>query len=231
MRCISRTKIYSLALLLFYLLSSVSVFADIEDKRERASKAAEILNEILKAPDRGIPKELLKEAHAIAVIPHVLKGAFGIGGRYGKGLLSKKTHVGKWSAPSYVDLSGASFGFQIGVAATDLVLVFANADGLKSLLDGKVKLGADASVAAGPVGRTGEASTDIKLNASIYSYSRSKGLFAGVALEGAVLSIDDSANHEVYGPNVSGTDILLQEKIKPNAVVRPFVAALTKHMP
>lgn len=231
MLCISRMKIYTLTALLCFLLSSAPLFADIEDKRERAGKAAEVLNEILKAPDRGIPKELLKEAHAIAVIPHVLKGALGIGGRYGKGLLSRKTTAGKWSAPSYVDLSGASFGFQIGVAATDVVLVFTNEDGLKSLLDGKVKLGADASVAAGPVGRTGEASTDIKLNASIYSYSRSKGLFAGVALEGAVLSIDDSANHEVYGPNVSGTDILLREKINSNAVVRPFVIALQKHMP
>jgi lipid-binding SYLF domain-containing protein len=204
-----------------------SAFAE----KERAIDAAQVLREIIEAPDNSIPKDLLEKAHAIAVIPHVVKGAFLFGGKYGKGLVAQKRSDGTWSAPSYVDLSGGSFGLQIGASATDVILVFTNSEGLKPLLKGKLKLGADASVAAGPVGRTAEAGTDITLNSAIYSYSRSKGAFAGIALDGAVLSIDDDANRQAYGERVSGQDILLKGMVHPNANVEPFLDALRKDIP
>lgn len=201
------------------------------NETERAQNAADVLTEIMGVPEKGIPNELMERAHAIAVIPHVVKGAFGVGGRYGKGLVSRRLDNGRWSAPSYIDIGGGSFGFQIGAEATDLVLVFTNEDGLKSLLKGKVKLGADASVAAGPVGRAGELSTDVRFKSEIYSYSRSKGLFAGVALDGAVITIDDSANKKVYSKAVTGDDILLNGKVAANSTVMPFVDALNKYSP
>ncbi|RPJ80823.1 MAG: hypothetical protein EHM18_17860 [Acidobacteria bacterium] len=201
----------------------------LKDERERAANAAEVLNEIMKTPDQSIPQELLSRSYGMAIIPHVVKGALGVGGRHGKGLIATRQASGKWGTPAFVDLSGGSFGFQIGVTATDLILVFTDRSGIDGLLSGKLKFGVDAAAAAGPVGRTAEASTDVKLKSAIYSYSRSKGLFAGVALDGAVLSIDDSANHKVYGIGVSGTNILVDKKVNPNPVVNPFVTALTKH--
>jgi len=201
----------------------------LKDERERAANAAEVLNEIMKTPDQSIPQELLSRSYGMAIIPHVVKGALGVGGRHGKGLIATRRASGKWGTPAFVDLSGGSFGFQIGVTATDLILVFTDRSGIDGLLSGKLKFGVDAAAAAGPVGRTAEASTDVKLKSAIYSYSRSKGLFAGVALDGAVLSIDDSANHKVYGIGVSGTNILVDKKVNPNPVVNPFVTALTKH--
>jgi lipid-binding SYLF domain-containing protein len=200
-----------------------------KEETERAKMAADVLNDIMKAPDQSIPQELLDRAYAIAVIPHVVKGAFGVGGRFGKGLIAARKADGAWGPPAFVDLGGGSVGFQIGVSATDLVLVFTDPAGLKGLLTGKLKFGVDAAAAAGPVGRTAEAATDIKLKSAIYSYSRSKGLFAGVSIDGAVLSIDDSANQEVYGLGVTGTDILVVNKVKTNSVVQPFQAALSKH--
>jgi lipid-binding SYLF domain-containing protein len=201
------------------------------DERERAVDAGQVLTQILKAPDNTIPEDLLKNAHAIAVIPHVVKGAFMFGGEYGKGLVSQRRSDGTWTAPAYVDLTGGSFGLQIGAAATDIVLVFTNPDGIKPLLKGKVKLGADATVAAGPVGRSASAGTDITMKAAVYSYSRSKGAFAGIALDGAVLSIDNHADRRAYGAQVTGQDILLMGKVKPNDNVEPFLEALRKDIP
>ncbi len=201
------------------------------DERDRAVNAAHVLAQILEAPDKTIPRDMLKEAQAIAVIPHVVKGAFMFGGEHGKGLVSQRRSDGTWSAPAYVDLTGGSFGLQIGAAATDVVLVFTNSDGVKPLLKGKVKLGADATVAAGPVGRSAEAGTDVTMKAAIYSYSRSKGAFAGIALDGAVLSIDDHADRQAYGERVTGQDILLMGKVKPNGNVEPFLAALHRDVP
>ena len=200
-------------------------------EKERAVDAAQVLTEILGAPDKTIPRDMLKDAQAIAVIPHVVKAAFVFGGQYGKGLVSQKRSDGSWSAPAYIDLTGGSFGAQIGAAATDVILVFTNSEGLKPLLKGKVKLGADATVAAGPVGRSAEAGTDITLKAAIYSYSRSKGVFAGIALDGAVLSIDNDADRRAYGEEVTGQDILLMGKVKSNPNVEPFLEALKKDIP
>ena len=202
---------------------------DVEEYTERAQKAAEVLSSLMHTPDKGIPQELMENAYAVAVIPHVVKAALGVGGRFGKGLVAGRTGSARtWGTPSFVEIGGGSFGFQIGGSATDLVMVFKNEKGFNSLLDSKLKLGADASVAAGPVGRSGEASTDAKLNAEIYSYSRSKGLFAGISLDGAVLTIDDSANRKVYARELTGRDILLKGVVAPNGVTRPFVDAL-KH--
>lgn len=202
-----------------------------EDEAERSRRAAQVLSEILEAPDHQIPEELLEKARAIAVIPHVVKGAFIFGGSFGKGLISARKPNGSWSLPAFIDLSAGSFGLQIGASATDYVLIFTNHQGLDPLLKGKVKLGGDASIAAGPVGRTASADTDITLKAAIYSYSRSKGLFAGLSLSGAVVSIDDSADHKVYGPGVTGTDLLIRHKGSMSAAVRPFVTALRRHVP
>ncbi len=201
------------------------------DQAERAQKAAEVLSELMKTPDKGIPQELLERAEAIAVIPNVIKAAFGIGGSWGKGLLSVREHNGKWSAPSFIETGGGSFGFQIGGQSTDVVLVFTDAQGVRTLLDSKLKLGADASVAAGPVGRTGSVGSDVGFDSAVYSYSRSKGLFAGLALDGTVISIDDSDNHKVYGPGVSGTDILMRHRVKPTAATTPFMTALARYSP
>lgn len=200
---------------------------DAEDQYERAQEAAAVLGELTRTPDKGIPKDLLDDAHGIAIFPHVVKAAFGIGGRWGKGLLSTRQN-GVWGPPVYVDLTGGSFGFQIGGSATDLVLVFRTRRGVDSLMSSKLKLGADASVAAGPVGRTAEAGTDVKLNAEIYSYSRAKGVFAGVALDGAVVDFDNSANRKVYG--VEGREVLAG-KTTTSPVTMPFQTALKQHTP
>jgi lipid-binding SYLF domain-containing protein len=199
-----------------------------EDQYERAERAADVLQELTRTPEKGIPRELLDGAQGIAVIPHVLKGAFVIGGSWGKGLISVRQRNGAWGTPIYVDITGGSFGFQIGGSATDLVLVFRNRRGVESLLSSKLKLGADASVAAGPVGRSAQASTDVKLNAEILSYSRSKGAFIGVALDGAVLSLDNSANEKVYG--MSGKQVIDNPRISSPAT-KPFSAALRQYSP
>ena len=173
------------------------------DENQRATDAVKVLDEVMRMPEQAIPNKLLESAHAVAVIPNVVKAGFVIGGRAGKGLIAIKTADGTWSHPSYLKLTGASVGFQAGVQSTDVVLVFRTERGVDSIVHGKFTLGADASVAAGPVGRTAEASTDGQLKAEIYSYSRSRGLFAGVALDGAVLAIDHDANEAVYGPNTT----------------------------
>jgi lipid-binding SYLF domain-containing protein len=200
------------------------------DEGMRAEHAASVLGEIMDAPDQGIPEALLKKAYGIAVIPHVVKGAFGIGGRYGKGLLAERNAGGGWGTPLFIAIGGGSFGFQLGVQETDIVMIFTNSDGVKPLLRGKLKIGADAAATAGPVGRNAEAGTDILLNSAIYSYSRSKGLFAGVALDGSVLELDNDANKHVYGKKSVAADISTR-KVSPAAttVVQPFLRALQKY--
>lgn len=168
----------------------------------RTENALRVLDQIMRAPDRGIPAHLVRDAYAIAVVPDVFKAGLIIGGRHGLGLLSVKTN-GVWSNPSFLRMNGGSIGFQAGVQSTDVILVFRTRRGVDSIVHGKFTLGADASVAAGPVGRSANASTDAQLQAEIYSYSRSRGLFAGVALDGSVLSIDHAANRAVYGDGVT----------------------------
>jgi len=193
-------RIAIVVLSLLAVLSMPVAFAG-ETENQRARDAVAVLDEIMRAPDKAIPQRLLREAHAIAVIPNVVKAGLVLGGRAGKGLISVRSSDGTWSQPSFIKLGGASVGFQAGVQATDVVLVFRSQRGVESIVNGKFTLGADAAVAAGPIGRTAQASTDGELKAEIYSYSRSRGLFAGVALDGAVLAIDHRANQAAYGRN------------------------------
>ena len=184
------------------ILASLSVHAA-EPELKRAENAIRVLNEVMQAPDKAIPRDLLQSAHAIVVVPDVLKAGFVIGGRRGEGLISVKSPDGTWSNPSFVNLTGGSIGFQAGVSSTDVILVFRTERGVDSIVHGKFTLGADASAAAGPVGRTAQASTDAQLKAEIFSYSRARGLFAGVALDGSVLSIDNGSNQLIYGEGVT----------------------------
>jgi len=203
----------------------------LDDARERALQAAETLREMMQIDDHAIPDYLLARADGIAVIPNTIKGAFGIGGRGGLGLISTRQD-GDWSPPLFVSLSGASFGLQIGVESTDLVLVFTEKDGVAALIKDKVKLGADVSVAAGPLGRKAEVGTNATLDAAIYSYSRSKGLFAGAALDGTVLQIDDSENENVYGKKVNAKTVSDgKADLATPQVIQPFLAALREVIP
>lgn len=192
--------------LLSTLLLTLGLFgfhADLQaakpDENTRIQRATEVLDEVMRMPEHSIPQKLLQEAHAIVVVPDVVKVGLGVGGKRGRGVISIRLPDGTWSSPSFVTLTGGSFGFQVGVQATDVVLVFRSERGLDSVVNGKFTLGADAAVAAGPVGRNAQASTDAQFKAEIYSYSRSRGLFAGVALDGAVLSIDHRSNGRAYG--------------------------------
>ncbi len=211
--------------------AALAAAVDTSEERERAVKAAEALDSIMASPDQEIPRELLEKAHGVAVIPNVVKGAFFAGGRFGKGLVSSRDAKGEWGTPLYIDIGGGSFGLQIGVEATDLILVFTEPDGLKAMLEDNLKLGADAGAVAGPVGRRVEAGTNLTFDSPIYSYSRNKGVFAGISLDGSVLTVDDSANEEVYGKGVTGKDILIAKKVQSNDVTRPFLEALKRHTP
>lgn len=192
---------FALVPLLLMLVSPLVVAGEKED--ERAHNAARVLSEIMAVPDKRVPNHLIEKAEAIAVIPDVVKAGLVLGGRHGKGLISVRSADGTWSNPSYLTITGGSIGFQAGVQSTDVVLVFRSKRGVDQIVNGKFTLGADAAVAAGPVGRNAQASTDAQLKAEIYSYSRSRGLFAGVALDGSVLSIDHDSNQATYGRNMT----------------------------
>ena len=196
-----------LALALGLSLAAGAAFAGPREDA-RAQNAVRVLGEIQAIPESGIPDKLLDEARAIVVIPDTVKAGLIIGGRRGHGLMSVKTPDGTWSNPAFVRITGGSIGFQAGVQSSDVVLVFRNERSLESIVNGKFTLGADAGVAAGPVGRNAAALTDGQLKAEIWSWSRARGLFAGVALDGAVLQIDDDANVAVYGPNSTPRAIL-----------------------
>ena len=187
----------SAALLLNGAVAATAMAGTAEDAR--AQNAVRVLTDIQAIPESAIPDKLLDEARAIVVVPDSLKVGLVVGGRRGHGLLSVKSADGTWSNPSFVSLTGGSIGFQAGVQSSDIVLVFRSDRGLESIVNGKFTLGADASVAAGPIGRNASTATDGELKAEIWSWSRARGLFAGVALDGAVLAIDDAANEAVYG--------------------------------
>jgi lipid-binding SYLF domain-containing protein len=200
--------------------------------QSRAVKAAEVLQNLTQASDNRIPDTLLGRAEAIAVIPGMVKGAFGIGGTYGKGLVSERTADGRWGAPVFISIGGGSFGFQLGANATDLVLVFTDRAALNSLEKGmSIKLGVDAGVTAGPIGREGQAAVSQNVRGGIFAYSRSKGLFAGIALNGDVLDLDKTANRKVYGDNMDADSIMRSTEMASNVNVRPFVEALERTMP
>jgi SH3 domain-containing YSC84-like protein 1 len=193
---------------------------------DRVQAAADVLNEIQSAPDSGIPQEILGSAECVAVVPSMLKGGFIVGAKYGRGLASCRTPKG-WSAPAFFLVTGGSFGFQIGGQAVDLVMLIMNKDGMQHLLSSKFALGADASVAAGPVGRHAEGNTDWKMRAQVLTYSRARGAFAGVSLNGAVVKQDKSSTREFYGHMVRSRASLTGE-IPPPAAADPFLRTLAK---
>jgi len=201
--------------------------------QERLQNCGTVMEEILNIPD-DIPQDLLDKAECVIILPSVKKGAFGIGGSYGRGVMvcrGGEHYKGKWGAPALYALEGVSIGFQLGGQATDFVLLVMNPKGAESLLHSKVKLGADASAAAGPKGRTAEGATDIVMNAEILSYSRNKGLFAGVSLEGSTLRSDGGANENLYGKKLTAKEIIRQGKVGIPASARELVSLLDKKSP
>jgi len=192
---------------------------------DRLREAATVVRELRSAPDRGIPEELWDDAECVVVIPGMKKAAFVFGGEYGRGMMSCRSGTA-WSAPLFMQLAKGSWGLQIGAEAVDLVLLVMNTRGVESLLDNKVSLGVDASVTAGPVGRTGRAGTDAAMRAQILSYSRSRGVFAGIDLSGGVLRPDTDANRDFYGRQIAARDVLFGSMTATDAAARDFTTAL-----
>ena len=222
-----------LALLVACAMLTPAFAADSGTEEDRVEESGHVLKEILNIPE-DIPQDLLDKAECIIVLPSVKKAAFGIGGSYGRGVMICRggvSYTGPWGPPALYALEGASIGFQIGGQATDFVLLVMNPKGARSLLSSKVKLGADASAAAGPKGRTAEGATDIVMNAEILSYSRNKGLFAGVSLEGSTLRSDGSANRKLYGKELSARDIIRRGKVKNPECAAELVALLNSKSP
>jgi SH3 domain-containing YSC84-like protein 1 len=213
------------------LLGTATAFGAAE--QERVKEAGDVIKEILNIPD-DIPQDLLDKAECVIVLPSVKKGAFGVGGSYGRGVMvcrSGPHYTGPWGAPALYALEGVSIGFQLGGQATDFVLLVMNPKGARSLLSSKVKLGADASAAAGPKGRTAEGATDVVMNAEILSYSRNKGLFAGISLEGSTLRSDGNANQKLYGRKLNAKEIIVDRKVGVPASARELVSLLEAKSP
>src|ERR1700741_244191 len=211
------------------LLLAITSWADDKEKDEdRLKNAGTVLTEILNLPD-DIPQDLLDKAACVVVFPSVLKAAFIVGASYGRGVMTCRTGPdfnGHWGAPTMMALEGGSFGLQIGGEATDFVLLVMNERGANGILSSKVKLGGDASVAAGPVGRTASAESDVTLRAEILSYSRARGAFAGVSLEGSTIRPDNDANHRIYGEKVSARDIVLRHETPAPPAASQLIATL-----
>ena len=213
------------------LLCAVPLVAQ-DQEAERLQKAATVVEEVMGTPEKGIPTDLLKKAVCVGVIPSQKKVALGIGGTFGRGaLVCRRGGNGAWGGPSMFTVGGANIGFQLGGQATDFVLIVMNPDGAKKLLQSKTKLGADASVAGGPVGRTAQGATDLQMRAEILTYSRSRGLFAGVSLDGQVVKQDNDANERLYGRKLDPKDILFTGSVAAPAAARPLVGALQKFAP
>src|SRR6476469_7560989 len=221
-----KTTVCALALLTPILTTTASAAVS-EKLKSRIDESATVLTEIHAAPDKDVPKELWDRAACVIVIPSLKKAAFVFGGEYGKGLMSCRKGGG-WSAPVFMRLEKGSWGLQIGAQSIDLVLLVNNESGMKKLLGNKVTLGAEASVAAGPVGRDARAATDAQMKAEILSYSRAQGLFAGINLSGGVLRPDSDDNADLYGPNVAPRDVVMGTSVKAPAVTEPFMTALKR---
>jgi len=222
-----------LCVVVFALCVAVPMFAQ-QKEQERLRASYDVLKEVLAAPDKGIPHDLLDKAECVVVFPSVKKAAFVVGASYGRGVMtcrSGENFRGRWSAPALFALEGGSFGLQIGGQATDFVLLVMNEPGAKSVMTSKVKLGGDASVAAGPVGRTSSAETDVVMKAEILSWSRNKGIFAGISLTGSTLRSDDDANKNLYGKELNAKQIILQHEAKTPPSGKALIALLNRTSP
>jgi lipid-binding SYLF domain-containing protein len=223
-------KCTSLAVVTLFLVAFMAPVALAKNEVKDVQEASNVIKAIMKIPEEGIPPVLLRDAQAIVIFPGVIKGAFIVGGRHGTGVLLERQEKGRWSDPVFVSLTGGSVGWQVGATSTDIILVFKNKRGVEGLLKGKFTLGADAAVAAGPVGRSAEAATDIMLKSEILSYSRSRGLFAGVSLEGAALLIDDDADAVYYGKKkIHAADVLAGKGGKKAPATRELQQLLTRY--
>ncbi|HEY6329378.1 MAG TPA: lipid-binding SYLF domain-containing protein [Blastocatellia bacterium] len=213
------------------LLGASAVFAggDRHTEEKRLEHASEVFGEIMRTPDKGIPNDLLNKAECIAIVPGLSKGGFIVGGDYGKGIVTCRTGNG-WSAPSFLTLGGGSFGLQLGFEKVDVVMLIMNHRGMERLLSDKFTIGGDAAAAAGPVGRDTSAQTDAELTAEILTYSRAKGVFGGLTLNGTVVKQDHEDNRNFYGPNVSAKEILNGNATPPEAA-HPLLGQLSRWSP
>jgi lipid-binding SYLF domain-containing protein len=223
----------SIVLLGLGLVAATALYAATNKEQQRLENAGVVMQEIMNTPE-NIPQEVLEKAECVIVFPSVMKGAFIVGASYGRGAMVCRTGAdfrGPWGAPAMYALEGGSVGFQIGGQATDLILLVMNSRGVSSILDSQVKLGGDASVAAGPVGRDASATTDAYMRAEILSYSRSRGLFAGISLEGSTLRPDNDATHDVYGRKLTAREIVMGGNVRTPVSGRHLVAVLQKNSP
>ncbi|HEX5230094.1 MAG TPA: lipid-binding SYLF domain-containing protein [Bryobacteraceae bacterium] len=211
------------------LLATSGLLHAAGDAAKRLDDSAEMLTEIMSAPDKGIPQDLLAKAHCVVLVPGLKKGAFIVGAKYGKGfMLCRKASGVGWSAPAAIRVEGGSFGFQIGGSETDVVMLVNSEPGAKKLMESKFTVGGDASVAAGPVGRTSSAETDAQLHAEILTYSRSRGVFAGISLQGATLRPDSDWNKDLYGSDLTSKQIVMGSTPTPPAASK-LIATLDKY--
>jgi lipid-binding SYLF domain-containing protein len=209
-------------------LCAAGMYAD--TAADRLHDSAEVMTEIMRTPDKGIPQDLIAKARCIMIVPGLKKGAFIVGGEYGKGFAMCRRPGGEWGAPAAITMEGGSVGFQIGGSSTDVVVLVMDQKGMDRLMSDKFQLGADASIAGGPVGRTAAAATDLELHAEMLSWSRSRGAFAGVSLNGAVVRPDKAANQELYGHSMDNREILTSN-MAPPAAARRLIAELDRYSP
>jgi lipid-binding SYLF domain-containing protein len=232
MKLFKRTCLFSVIFLLLGLVTTASAQQERERNTKKAraaaeqsAKAARVFDQIMGTREKSIPRDLLDRAEAVAVFPSVIKAGFIVGGRGGRGVISRRV-AGGWSAPAFFDLAGGSIGLQIGASSTDFILLFMNEHAVESLLGDKFEIGAEGSAAAGPVGRSASASTDARMNAQILSYSRSKGAFAGLELKGVVIKPDNEDNHQVYGMSardiLTGSDKISMERMPEGVRIFPL---------
>jgi lipid-binding SYLF domain-containing protein len=208
--------------------SSAALLVAADTAQERMGDATKVFTEIMATPDKGIPQDLLEKAHCVVIVPGMKQAALGIGGKFGRGYAVCRAKNAGWSGPAAIRVEGGSFGFQLGASSTDVVMLVMNERGMRRLLEDKFTLGGEATVAAGPVGRTTSANTDAQLSAEILSWSRSKGLFAGIALQGATLRPDNDVDQELYGARLTNKEILTGSQAPP-ASSRDLIAALNKY--
>jgi lipid-binding SYLF domain-containing protein len=226
-------RFFLTSLLLLLLVAPVALAGGTEraDEVQRLNRATQVFKEIMRIPEKGIPGDLLDKAECVAIVPGLKKGGLGIGGRYGKGVVMCRKSDRTWSAPSFLTVEGGSIGLQIGFQQIDVVMLVMNREGMEKLVGDKFTVGADASAAAGPVGRQASAETNIRMDAQILTYSRAKGLFAGVTLNGAVVKQDKDDNRDFYGKEIDARAILFEGSVPMPAEARPLASALTWKSP
>jgi len=224
-------KSFFVSFLLLLLASSAALAADRSDEVKRLNRATEVFREIMQTPDKGIPVELLDKSECVAIVPGLKKGGLGLGGKYGKGVVMCRKANHSWTAPSFITIEGGSFGLQIGFEQVDVVMLIMNRKGVDKLISDKFTIGADASAAAGPVGRQTALQTDVTMHAEILTYSRAKGLFAGVSLDGATLRQDKDNIRDFYGRDVDPRKILLDGTVEMPPEARPLASALSWQSP